>query len=201
MGKCNWVHNRPKRVSFFSVVFSLMVPLLYGCAGQRPQLSASQYRFTFNDATYRIRSITSGDRTESYNELIGQEFMAADFDRDRVIDCILLGEVSLSRAQEVYEYGLNGYVYESNEFHFEIKSFRPASTPPFNEFKITSKRQLVSPQVIVAVDQNADGMLDEVSKGSVALEEVQPKYAEAIESGLQRLELVRVDHAVLVREK
>ena len=195
----------------------LSIFMFYGCATQMPQLSVSQYRFNFNDETYRIRSISSEDKTESYNELIGENFMAADFDQDRIIDCILLGEVSLNEAQKIYEYGLdevtkenklqvriptiNRYVHESNDFQIEIRSFRPTNAQPFNQFKITDNRPVVHPEIIIIVDQNADGTLDEVLKGEVTLEKVQSQYAEVIEAGLQKRELIKVNNTILVKEK
>lgn len=190
---------------------------LYGCAHQKPQPSASLYRFKYNDQAYRIRSISSVDRTESYNELIGEKFVATDFDQDRILDRIILGEASLAEAQKIYEYGLerlaqesklvvripsvNRYVYESNDFQIEIRSFRPTEAPPFNEFMITDNRPLVRPEVIIIVDHNADGTLDEVLKGTVTLEKAQSQYAEAIETGLQKGELIKINHAILVKEK
>ncbi len=217
MGKANFIINQLKRVSTFFLGFLLIIFMLYGCATQKPQLSTSQYRFNFKDETYRIRSISSEDRTESYNELIGENFMAADFDQDRIIDCILLGEVSLNEAQRIYEYGLdmvtkedklqerlptiNRYVYENYDFHLEIRSFQSTNARPFNEFKIIDKRPVVSPQIIVIVDQNADGTLDEVLKGKVTLEKVQSQYEEAIAAGLEKGELIKVNNTILVKEK
>lgn len=217
MGKTNFIINQLKRVSTFFLGFLLSIFMLYGCANQKPQLTASQYRFNFKDETYRIRSISSEDKKESYNELIGENFMAADFDQDRIIDCILLGEVILNEAQKIYEYGLdevtkenklqvriptvNRYVLEKNNFRFEIISFRPTNTQPFNELKIIDKHKLVSPQISVIVDQNADGTLDEVLKGEVTLEKVQSQYDEAIAAGLEKGELIKVNNTILVKEK
>jgi len=93
------------------------------------------------------------------------------------------------------------YVYENCDSHLEIISFRPASAPPFNEFKIMDKRQMVSPQIIVMIDQNADGILDEVLKGAVTPAEVQSQYTEVIEAGLQKGELIKVNSTILVKEK
>ena len=206
---------RGAATTFGWILLSLFT--VYGCASQKPQLTASQYRFDFENETYRVRSISSEDGTESYNELIGKNFLAADFDQDRVIDSILLGEVNLSEAQRVYEFGLekvaqedklhvripsvNRYVYEGYESYLEISSFRPPNAQPFNEFKITDKRQMVSPRIIVLVDQNADGTLDEILKGQVTLEEIQPQYAEAIEVGLAKRALIKTDGTILVKEK
>ena len=217
MGKTNFVIGQLKKVSVIFIGFFLSILMFHGCAQQSHMLSASQYRFNIEDETYRIRSIFYDDESEAYNELIGQNFMAVDFDQDRVIDCILLGEVSLNEAQKIYEYGLgevvrenrlqvkvpsiDRYVYENSEFHCEIRSFRPTNVPPFNQFQMIDKHQLVSPQVNIMVDQNADGTLDEVLKGGIALDHAQSRYADVIETGLQRHELVKVNDRILVRER
>ncbi len=215
MGKTNLIFNHSTFAIFIGFLLSIFT--LCQCANQKPQLHASQYRFNYNDEDYRIRSISSEGRTESYNELIGATFVAVDFDQDRIVDRILLGEVSLNEAQKIYEYGLdrltqenklqlripgvNRYVYENCDSHLEIISFRPANAQPFNEFKIIDKRQMVSPQMIVVADQNADGKLDEVLKGTVKLEEAQSQYTEAIEAGLQKGELSKANGTILVKEK
>src|SRR5574341_1819230 len=119
--------------------FLLSISMLFGCASTKPESHASQYRFNYNDETYRLRSISSEDKTESYNELVGAKFVAIDFDQDRFIDRIQLGEVSLSEAQKIYEHGLemlskenrlqlripeiNRYVYENFDSPLEIISF------------------------------------------------------------------------------
>ncbi len=217
MEKMNFIIDQSKRVSILFWGFLLSIFLLYGCATQKPQLRVSQYRFNLEDENYRIRSISSVDKTESYNELIGEKFLAADFDQDGIIDCILLGKVGLNEAQKIYEYGINGvtkenklqvrnpsinrYVHVNEDVQFEIRSFRPMNAQPFNEFKITDNRPLVRPEITVIFDQNADGSLDEVLKGSVTLEKVQSRYAEVIEAGLQKGELVKVNGTILVKKK
>lgn len=217
MEKTNFIIDPVKRISIFFGGLLLIVFMLYGCAAHKPQVRVSQYRFNLEDNTYRIRSISSKDKAESYNELIGVKFMAVDYDQDGIIDCILLGEASLDEAQKIYEYGINGvakenklqvlnpginrYIQEKNDFQIEIRSFRPVNAQPFNEFKITDNRPIVRPEVIILVDQNADGILDEVLKGSVALEEYQPQYDEMISSGLQKGDLIKVNGTILVKEK
>lgn len=190
--------------------------LLCACAREELRVKASQYRFKLDGENYRLRSITSEGESKFYNELIGAEFMAVDFDQDRILDCILLGEASLEEAQAIYEYGLNElskenklqlrmptakrYQHESNDLRLEIISFQRTNGQPFNEFKITGARQMVTPLLNVFVDRNADGTLDEVLKGAMALEKAQAQYAEMIEAGLQRQALIRTNGMILVKE-
>ena len=216
MGKTNFL-NRAKRVSVVLTGCLLIVFTLHGCAHQKVQLNATQFRFDLDEKEYRIRSISTANKTEAYNELIGEDFVAVDFDQDQVIDRILLGEVSLNEVQRIYDHGLdrvarqnklilrtpsnNRYVYESCGLQLEIRSFRPSNAQPFNEFRIRDQRQVISPPTIVIVDHEADGILDEVLKGSVELAKAQSQYAEALEAGLQKGRLAKVNGAILVKEK
>jgi hypothetical protein len=92
-------------------------------------------------------------------------------------------------------------VHEKNDFQIEIRSFRPANAQPFNEFVITDNRPVACPETIVIVDHRADGTLDEVLKGTATPAEFQPQYAKAIEAGLQKGELLKVNQTILVKEK
>jgi len=215
MGKTNFIIIL-KIVSVILMGFFLVIFLLYGCASRRPQLGKSQYSFHFKGKVYQIQSIFSLDKRESCNELVGENFKAIDFDQDRIIDRIVLGDLSLNDAQKIYEYGLdmvtkekklrvqppvvNHYVHKSYEFDYEIRSFRPANSQPFNEFKVIDKRQVV-PSLIIIIDQNADGTLDEVLKGMAVPEKMQPQYSEVIKEGLKKKQLIKVDHMILVKEK
>jgi hypothetical protein len=215
MEKTNLSINHLKSAIFAGTLLSIF--LLCGCASQKPQLRVSQYRFSYNDETYRLRSIFSEDAREFYNELVGANFVAVDFDQDRFLDRILLGEVSLSEAQKIYEIGLewlakenklhvripkvSRYIHEKNDFQIEIRSFRPANAQPFNEFIITDNRPVACPETIIIIDHHADGTLDETLKGKATPEELQSKYAKAIEAGLQKGELIKVNHTILAKEK
>jgi len=213
----NCVANQTKQPSPGFMGFLLSILTLCGCSQQKPQFNASMFRFAYGDEAFRIRSISSADTAVAYNELIGENVLAVDLDQDRIIDYIVLGDMNLADAQKIYHDGLsrialekklrvkaplvNRYVHESNGFQIEIISFRPASAQPFNEFKIIDKRSLPCPEDIVVIDKNADGTLDEVLKGSVDLRNVQSRYAEAIEAGLLKRELIKVDSTVLVKEQ
>ncbi len=216
MGKTNFNVNRLKTLSVLSAGFLLGIFMLYGCASRKPQIIVSTYRFNFEGELYRIHSISLGDKEQPFNQLVGKDFVAVDFAHDRIIDRIAAGSVSRDEAQRIYEYGIdtaakenklrqqkpvvNPYVDEDADFYYMIRSLRPPNAHPFNEFRIIDKHR-VSPRIMVIVDQKADGTLDEVLKGTVTLEEVQPRYSEVIEGGLKKRELIKVDNMILVKEK
>lgn|GEM_PF-527547 len=190
---------------------------LIGCATQKPVASVSQYRFEYEGNQYRIRSVMSERDGESYNQLMAETFVAADYDQDRLIDMVELGNVSVKEAQKIYDYGLakleredrlrirgprvDRFVWETDDFSYEISSFRPRNKPPFNEFKIFDERQVVNYRVAVAVDHNADGSLDEVLSGDLKVEDMQSAYEKIMQRGLKQQKLIRENNSVLVRKQ
>jgi len=204
--------------SLFNIVlgFGLLPLYLENCAATRPQSSISQYQFSFNNEVYRIRSIFMVEKDERYNELIGKNLLAIDFDQDRILDRISIGTVKLPDAQKVYDYGLemltkenrlreltpanHKYTEEKDGLYLEIKSFYPENGKPFNQIKIFSKKQIVYPEFIVAIDNEADGIVDEILKGTISLEKVQKYYSDLIESGLSKNGLAKADGSILVRK-
>ena len=217
MKQTNFIIKQLRGRDVFLLGFLLGVFVLLSCAHQQLQTSVSQFRFNLENQVYRIRSISTDDKTESYNELIGGDFLAADYDQDRILDCILMGDVDLNQAQKIYEYGLNEvskenklrvhnpsvnrYVLKSDDIQFEIRSFRSLNETPFNQFKITDSRPVVGPEVFVVVDQNADGTLDEILKGVITLGKAQSQYDKVIAAGLEKGELIKVNNTILVKEK
>ena len=217
MKQTNFIIKQLRGDLFFLFGFLLGVFVLLSCAHQQRRISVSQFRFNLEDQVYRIRSISTDDKMESYNELIGEDFLAADYDQDRILDCILMGDVDLNQAQKIYEYGLNEvskenklrvhnpsvnrYVLKSDDIQFEIRTFRSLNETTFNQFKITNSRPVVSREVFVIVDQNADGTLDEILKGVITLGKAQSLYDKAIAAGLEKGELIKVNNTILVKEK
>ncbi len=197
--------------------FGLMIFMFNGCTGSRPPVSASSYQFSFKNQDYQIRSIASVDVRESCNELKANNLLAIDFDQDGIIDRVVLGNLTLSEAQQIYDYGLdkvakenkiqervpvlNYYVHENADYDYEIRSFQPINSQPFNQFKVIDKRPMIPSQLVIIVDQNADGNLDEVLVGITTPEQYQAKYAEILKEGIQKNKLVKTDNMILVKEK
>jgi hypothetical protein len=197
------------------VLINLMI--LLSCAGTQQKLIVSHYSFDFDNQTYRIRSVISEKEQECFNELIAKNFLAVDFNQDRIIDRITMGEVKLAEAQHIYEYGLeqlskehklreqvtqiSQYIQEQPCCLYEIKSFRIKNGNPFNQFILTENRNTGSLQTTVGVDQNADGTLDILVKGSSSLEDLQPKYQSMIKKGLEVNQMVKFNGMVLVKQE
>jgi hypothetical protein len=206
----------PAKTSVLLTGFVFFMVAVYCCHTVKPQFYVSQYVFNYEGEKYRIRTIHSGDREISYNELIGKKFVAADFDQDRIIDQVIMGETNLSEAQEIYEYSLTmltkenklqettpdikQYFQQNTLFDYEIKSFRPQNSDPFNEFKIIDKHSTF-PDISIYSDLQADGTLDNTLKGTNLTPEIQAKYADILATGLQNNKLVKINGTILVKEK
>jgi hypothetical protein len=205
-----------RKTSVILTGFVFFMLLFYGCYTAKSQFYVSQYIFNYEGEKYRIRTIHSGDHKISYNELIGKNFVAADFDQDRIIDQVTMGETDLSKVQQIYEYSLTmltkenklqettpdiqRYYQQNTLADYEIKSFRPLNSDPFNEFKIIDKQSTV-PNISIYTDLQADGTLDDTMKGTNLTPEIQAKYEDVLATGLQNNKLVKINHAILVKEK
>jgi len=199
------------------ILFFILFIFTCACTTVLKKPSASFFSFTYEGEKYRIRSISCEDIAIASNELVGKRVLAKDFDKDTIIDQVVLGDMDLPEAQKIYEYGLNILLSENKLqevetkiqsfqligelYNIKIKTFRPGdSSIPFNQFLIFDKKDDSSP-IIIFVDQNADGQLDKSLKGNFSTEEYQTLYSDAISQGLQNNKLVKVDNMILVREE
>ncbi len=217
MGKTYFFMTRLISGIFYLFAALLITCVVFGCAKKRPQLIVSQYWFNYENDHYRVRSIMFEEKGEKYNELIGDDFVATDYDQDGFMDYISIGEASVGQAQKVYAYGLyklrqddkltikspnsNKYQQEHGKVIWEIISFRSANIQPFNQFKMIDKRQVVGPQITIFADRDADGNLDDVLQGDAPIEQAQSQYMQLIEAGLQEDKLASVDNMILVKKK
>lgn len=206
-----------KRTTTFLGIISINLMILLSCASTKQKLIISHYSFDLDNQTYRIRSLISENQQECFNELIAKNYLAVDFNQDGIIDRIAMGDVELAEAQKIYDYGLDQlskehklkeqvtqvsqYIQEEPCCRYEIKSFRIINSNPFNQFILTENRNTVSPQITVGVDQNADGTLDILVKGSTSLEDLQPKYQSMIKKGLEVNEMLKSNGTILVKQE
>lgn len=175
--------------------------IIYSCAASEMQVS--EFEFNYNNENYLIRSAYCPNNPQSCNQLIGNGFIAVDMNQDRIIDNISKGDISLSQAQEIYDYCLtllaregklneidrstNKFTLRDIDFNYELSSFKPLTGSPFNEFAITDKGNKTNfQQIVILIDNDADGILDELVKGVLPLKEAQAHYDLVIEKGLNQ---------------
>lgn len=196
----------------FSTVLSSIIILLVliSCSSSDQNLRVSGFRFTFEGNKYFIKSIYCPDNPQSCNHLIGKDFEAVDINQDRIIDKIVMGDITLPEAQEIYGYSLDLLKKQnklsevnksSDQFIFstektnaicEITSFQPEVGNPFNQFKVIEKRVIAKNSISLFNDNNSDGSLDEKLEGTLLIIEAQKMYDATIEEGIK---LNRIEQA------
>lgn len=200
------------------ILYLIIMPgfifLLFACTSS--ELRVSEFEFEYNNNNYVIRSAYCPGNPESCNQIIGDDVMAVDQNQDRIIDKIIMGNYSLAEVQKIYDHCLNllerqnklnkidspliGYYVFDGDKEFEIRTLSSNLNTTFNEFKIIEKKGWGESQVInVFVDENSNGILDEIIKGEISLEEAQEFYSKVIERGLSERELVRADSIISVK--
>jgi hypothetical protein len=205
---------KPENFSIIYFASFILAISLSGCYSS--ELKVSEFEFNYNNENYIIRSAYCPNNPESCNQLMGADFIAVDMNQDRIIDDILKGDITLSEAQEIYDYSLDilskqgkineinreskKYLIEGDDYDLEIISFFPRSKSPFNEFKVFEQRnQIFNIREYIFVDNNADGKLDEFLKGSMKIEEAQKHYSILIKKGLENNNLIKMDQFIVVK--
>ena len=191
------------------LILCLLYSVMISCTTQKPMVKASKYKYIYNGEKYQIWSVLELENDLKQNRLISEAFSATDIDQDGIIDIITSGISTLENAQKIYSAGINiatiekkvshripeisTYLHENTIYTYEIKSFRPFRSQPFNEFKVTDKRPILIPEVYILIDQQ-----DDVVKGMVTPDKFQAKYTDAINEGLEKQKLTKVDDMILV---
>jgi hypothetical protein len=205
-----------KIVAQFKIFLVIVITLLVLPSCISSELRIAEFEFVYNNTKYKIRSSYCPGNPESCNQLSSENFIAADLNQDRIIDEILSGDVSLSEVQEIYDYCLNllerqnklsqikkedkKYILNDFEFNFEIHTLYPKTNMPLNEFTIADKRKgKVNYQISVLIDKNADGILDELLKGEIGINEAQSMYKNVIENGLSLNKLKQIKNSIVVK--
>ena len=215
------MRNTFQILSWIKGIYGLITVILFysfmfqGCSSEKHVQSTEYLTYEYKGQQYRIRSIYSSDKDSTFNEIVGRKFLAKDFDQDGYIDEITLGDISNREAQEIYDYTLmmldsesklrqvvattNVYQYEDSNYKYEIKSFQLSGAEPFNQIKIFEDGHNLNPPVTLGVDQNADGIVEEIIKGTIPVEQFQMLYSEVIKYGLEVNELIKVNNMFLVK--
>lgn len=193
-------------------VFFILLATLTSCIST--ELKVSEFKFVYQNENYTVRSAYCPDNPESCNQLMSDKFVALDMNQDRIIDKIVLGDITLRKAQEVYDYCLTtlekqnklqkinddylSFIFKNNNFGYEIKTFYSQKNI-FNEFSISKDLNNGNFDVSFFIDNNADGKLNKTVKGSITLSKAQVDYIKAIELGLRINRLQKVKQQVVVQ--
>ncbi len=192
----------------------LLLSLEWDCAHKPSGPEVAFYAFEYRGERYRIRSVYFPEG-ESFNELIGPDFLARDVDQNGTLDEVVLGPIALSEAQKIYAHALERlrtedrlkqiekeervYQYQNAQFAYEIKTVVLIEGIYVNLFKVSQIGQIMASEVVMARDIGADGILDEIVKGGMLLKELQALYAKCISKGIEKQKVIKENGCILVK--
>ncbi|MFO7892068.1 MAG: hypothetical protein R6V04_17210 [bacterium] len=190
---------------FFIVVF------LIGCAAQN-KMRYGLFDFSYQGKNYKIESYTP-PKGSGNNFLVLKKdkkivFKAIDKEQNGYIDKILIGDISLKKAREIYSNGLQkcsesgnmetktfkkSYTNEDIGNKYFIATYSLNSDEVYNKFTIIKKINMEINNELVFIDNLADGTLNQVIKGPVDINDYQDIYKKILERGVKFGEINKVE--------
>lgn len=197
------------------ILLLLASQLFIGCGSTKQIHEKNLFSFMLNGENYEIISMNT-ESGEGGNLLILRkenriDFSAQDLNQDGLIDTILKGDVELEEANAIYwegiriarnkglykeKEGLRTFEWKSPAVSFVLQSYIPTNNSDeifFNRFSL-----YLMNEDVISIDRNADGILDEVEKGSVKLDSLQTFYTEALEIGIRAQRIIQSDGRFIV---
>jgi len=198
---------------FFLVLEILLIILFSSCSSS--ELKVAEFEFIYQNQKYILRSAYCSGNPKSCNQIIGNDLVAVDLNQDRIIDKVISGNLNISEAQLIYDYCLNilekegkitevnrsnhTFHYVDNGINYEIKSFTPEGSNPFNQFSIIKSLPTNKKQQNIFIDDNCNGTLDIKLKGSMNLPAAQLQYSKVINLGLRKNKLTKLNSLIMVK--
>jgi len=178
------------------------------------QPSRSIFAFDFEGQSYEIIS-TVIETNSGYNFLIQREnqqivLRAIDNEQDGILDSLMIGNVTLEKANEIYMSGIQkanlkgglkkqihrrNYQITGYTVSYNLQTYHLLSGEIYNKFIIIDNR---TNQHIVLLDMNADGVLDKIEKDNNDLMKYQGLYKNVIDSGIWDGKINKKDNMYLV---
>ncbi len=182
------------------IVFASALLALGACGSTRPAATQHVFRFTHDGHDYEIISVVvSADG--GHNFLTRRDegewvLSAKDENQNGRLDTVLIGDVTLPLANEIYEAGIAEarargkyreqtgsriFEYQSLEYLYVVQTFVADSGEWYNSFAHFD----INGREVVIFDTDADGDLDRVARGVVDIEASQRVYELALEEGIR----------------
>jgi len=157
----------------------------------------------------------SHEDVTGYNILLREEndkviIKSIDKQQDGELDEILEGDISLVDANKIYSEALavakergmlkklyfeRYYNFSDKIYDYEIRSYILAQGDNYNLFAAKEK---AFNNIIIIIDEKADGLLDNFQQGSGNIIEFQALYEEVLRQGIVSKRVVNVDKVYLV---
>jgi hypothetical protein len=163
---------------------------------------------------YTIISFSREDVT-GYNILMREEndkviIKSIDKQQDGELDEILEGNISLVDANKIYSEALavakergmlkklyfeRYYNFSDKIYDYEIRSYILSQGDNYNLFAVKEK---AINNIIIIIDEKADGSLDNFQQGSGDIKKFQALYEEVLQEGIFNMRVAYVDKVYLV---
>ena len=187
-----------------------------GCGSTKNEPSHYKFVFSHDGDDYEIISVVvSSDG--GHNFLTSRDrgrlvLSAKDIDQDGTLDTVLIGDVELGVANDIYVAGIDE-ARRSGRYREQVSSRifkydRPGYTYVVQTFILESGDRYntliyfdAAGNEVLCLDSDADGTLDRVTRGTVDLQLSQEFYELVLEEGLRRGRIVVMDDGYSVQPK
>jgi len=198
------------------VIILVMIIGLTHCASSSHSQGeyTSILKFYSGGNEYTIMSFSHEDVT-GYNVLVREEndkviLKSIDKQQDGELDEILEGNISLDNANKIYSEALTVakkrgmlkkmyferyYNFSDKIYDYEIRSYILAQGDNYNLF---AAKQKGFNNVIIIIDEKADGLLDKFQQGSGDIIKFQALYEEVLRQGIVSKRVVNEDKVYFV---
>lgn len=194
----------------------LIIIFIIGCAAQN-KMRYGIYNFSYEGKNYQIESYTPATGNGN-NFLVLKDsdqviLKAVDKEQNGYIDKILMGDISLQKAREIYSTGLKkcsqsgkmetkytekSYMIEDSSNKYYLATYSVNSDEVYNKFTIINKFDVDRIKEMVFIDNLADGILDEVIIGTATVDKYQDVYKNILENGVKDGRINRFQDKYLV---
>ena len=177
---------------------------------------SSILKFHSGGNEYTIMSYLSNDAT-GYNILVREEndnviIKSIDKQQDGELDEVLEGDFLLADANKIYADGLAAakemgmlkernferfYNFSDKIYDYEIRTYILVQGDNYNLFAVKEK---AFNNIIIIIDEKADGLLDNFQQGSGDIIKFQALYEEVLQQGIVSNRVVNVDKVYLVNK-
>ena len=171
-------------------------------------------KFYSGGIEYTLLTYLSEDAT-GYNILMSEEndnilTKSIDKQQDGKLDEVLEGEISLDDANKIYSEALaiaeekgilkkknfqRFFVYSDKIYDYEVRTYLLVGGDNYNLFAAKKKR---GNEIIIIIDDKADGLLDNFQQGSGDIVKFQALYEEVLRQGMINHRVVNADNIYLV---
>lgn len=190
----------PFSTSCLVLLLLVLVLVNTGCGSTKTEPTHYSFPFTYGGVEYHIISVISIE-DDGHNFLTRRDggrvvFSAKDEDQDGILDDVLIGDMSLASANDIYSSGLEqardrGKYRElpgSRIFEYLRLGYTlvvRTITPDEGDFYNTFIHFDAQGREVIGVDDDADGVLDRIKTGRANLEASQQQYATVLKEGIR----------------